>query len=386
MDFLENLASGPLLALLAIPLAGAVIFTIIIVVNLSRRNKKSQMKLGIQPKKPSEERQTSQQMDPGLNTSVLSPSSATPEPELDLNTAILASVQPGQNVASDSPALTTPKESEADSGPGHGDPPRSIAAATSPPVVQEEVDPAARLKNQPAATPPPRPESVELMRLSLDADSGALVVEVGGHRYVKLTEVTDKRVGQYILKLAAHLLAFTNGMIETEAGLKSVYNPRVGDLPEPIGAPSSSPHLAGSTDSPPPASAEEQSEPPPAEGSPYVPKPSPEAEAAFLASLRAQTNLPEQPRPRGGGLFRRTRPGPQPILPSLNLAEEINRIVQARLLVSPLAATTDIEITDDLSGGIRIKVNGVPYPSPDDVPDPDARALIKASIKQWERS
>jgi hypothetical protein len=73
-------------------------------------------------------------------------------------------------------------------------------------------------------------------------------------------------------------------------------------------------------------------------------------------------------------------------LPSLNLAEEINRIVQARLLVSPLAATTDIEITDDLSGGIRIKVNGVPYPSPDDVPDPDARALIKASIKQWERS
>ena len=63
------------------------------------------------------------------------------------------------------------------------------------------------------------------------------------------------------------------------------------------------------------------------------------------------------------------------MLPSLNLAEEINRIVQARLLVSPLAATTDIEITDDLSGGIRIRVNGVPYASPDDVPDPDVKAL-----------
>jgi hypothetical protein len=196
-----------------------------------------------------------------------------------------------------------------------------------------------------------------------------------------LADVTDKRVGEYILKLAAHLLAFTNGMIETEAGLKSVYNPRVGDLPDPIAAPAASPDVPG-----PPA--ETPSEPAPAEESESsnVPKPSPEAEAALLASLKAQPKPPEQPQPRRGGLFRRSRPGPEPMLPNLNLAEEINSIVQARLLVSPLAATTDIEITDDLSGGIRIKVNGVPYASPDEVPDPEARALIKASIKQWERS
>jgi hypothetical protein len=356
MDFLGNMASGPLLALLAIPLAGAAIFTVVIVINLSRRNKKSQMKLGIQPRKSSEERRTDQPTVSGLDTSVLSPTPPTSKPEPELT-----SVGP-----------------VVESAPGLSDP-RPIAAGPSPSEVQEKVDLAARLEHQSAAATPPRLASDELMRLARHGDSGELVVEVGGHRYAKLTEVTDKRVGEYILKLAAHLLAFTNGMIQTEAGLKSVYNPRVGDLPEPIAAPSSSPHLAE-----PPV--DKPSEPVPAEGSPYVPKPSPEAEAAFLASLKAETNPPEQPRPRGGGLFRRSRPGPEPILPSLNLAEEINRIVQARLLVSPLAATTDIEITDDLSGGIRIKVNGVPYPSLDAVPDPEARALIKASIKQWERS
>lgn len=82
----------------------------------------------------------------------------------------------------------------------------------------------------------------------------------------------------------------------------------------------------------------------------------------------------------------RTRTSAQPILPGLNLADEINKIVQARLAISPLATTTKIEITGDPSGGIRIKVDGIPYASPDDVPDAEARELIKASIKQWERS
>jgi hypothetical protein len=55
-------------------------------------------------------------------------------------------------------------------------------------------------------------------------------------------------------------------------------------------------------------------------------------------------------------------------------------------MASPLAATTNIEILSDLSGGIRIKVNGQIYAGPDDIVDPDVKALIKESIKQWERS
>ena len=75
-----------------------------------------------------------------------------------------------------------------------------------------------------------------------------------------------------------------------------------------------------------------------------------------------------------------------PAVSPFNLAGEINEIVQTRLKVSPLAATTIIEILSDPNGGIRIKVNGQVYSSPDDIPDPDVKTLIKDSIKEWERS
>jgi hypothetical protein len=115
-----------------------------------------------------------------------------------------------------------------------------------------------------------------------------------------------------------------------------------------------------------------------------VPKPPPETEAAFIASLREQSSQPEAPQNRG--LFGRTKSAPKPTLPSLNLADEINKIAQARLMASPLAATTELEITSDLGGGIRIKVNGQIYATPEDVPHPEVRDLIKVSIRQWERS
>ncbi len=74
------------------------------------------------------------------------------------------------------------------------------------------------------------------------------------------------------------------------------------------------------------------------------------------------------------------------MLAGLNLAEEIDKIVQSRLINSPLAGTTQLGIMADPGGGIQIDVNGHLYSSPDDIPDPEVKELIKASIKQWERS
>jgi len=97
-----------------------------------------------------------------------------------------------------------------------------------------------------------------------------------------------------------------------------------------------------------------------------------------------------QPAPstQSRGFFRLSRSSsePAPAVSQFNLAGEINQIVQTRLMASPLAETTQIEILSDPSGGIRIKVNGQIYASPDDVPNPEIKALIKESIKQWERT
>lgn len=259
---------------------------------------------------------------------------------------------------------------------------------TTPDHAEEvNIDLTARLAGQSPAAPTNSAEPQELLRLLRHPQSGQLLVEVGGQRYEKLADITDKQVGQYILTLVAHLLAFTNGMIATGAGLKSVYVPKVGRTPEPMVKPIPVSQLPDPLAHPPqPDSAPSESKSEQKEPEPLIPRPSPEAEAAFQASLRATVTQPEPP-PKPRGFFSRSnKQEEEPLLPQLNLAEEIDKIVQARLLASPLANTTSLEISSDQAGGIRIKVNGAYYASPDDIPDPAIKELIKASIKQWERS
>jgi hypothetical protein len=211
---------------------------------------------------------------------------------------------------------------------------------------------------------------VELLRLLRDPQSGQLIVEIAGRRYTRLADIADKQVGEFILKLAAHLLAFTNGMIATEAGIKSLPAPKVGETPLPLITPKPTP-------------------PTPSPSQSLAPGPSPEVEAALLASLVQPVKpLAPEPKPKRQGLFGLVKPAPEaePLLPVLNLAEQINTIAQARLRLSPLAATTKLEITSDPGGGIRIEVNDRFYASPDDILDPQVKALIKESIQQWEKS
>ncbi|RME77148.1 MAG: hypothetical protein D6784_04235, partial [Chloroflexi bacterium] len=188
----------------------------------------------------------------------------------------------------------------------------------------------------PRADPPPAPPAppaspaapAELMRL-LRHPSGQLVVEIGGRQYTRLSDVTDRETGQRILQITAHLLQFTRGMVAGETGLKSVGAPAPSALPPAFPSPAQ-----------PPAPAEPVKPAAPPAAKPPAPTLTPPAE---------------------------TRPiGPEPLI-ELNLAEEINRIVQTQLALSPLADTTDITITADPRGGIRINVNGQYYASPDEI-------------------
>jgi hypothetical protein len=80
----------------------------------------------------------------------------------------------------------------------------------------------------------------------------------------------------------------------------------------------------------------------------------------------------------------RKKPSAAEPLPSLNLADEIDRIFQAKLASSALASTSaGIETSPD--GGIRIRVGTVYYNSPDEVPDPHLRDMLKLSIAEWEQ-
>jgi hypothetical protein len=369
VDFIGDATSSQLLILMSLPLMGAVILTVFLIVSFRRRTRnrqKGQMRLGTQPTEEVPAVPTADEV-----LSIDSADDLSPSAEPSSTPSIVAPQTPPAEVGFNLDVLSNQVEMEAFSM----DTPKS-----SP---EDKVDLAARLGNQPPrATPASEP--AELLRLLRHPQTGDLIVEVAGNRYTKLADVDDKEIGQYLLELIGHLLVFSNGMIATRAGVKSVYLPKVGETPLPLTKPtpiSELPDPAAFGPSPP----SEKPEPTPSE-SELVPPPPPEAEAAFRASLQGRSSQ-EPPQPQRGGLFGRPKPKSEAAVPSsFNLAEEINQIVQTRLMVSPLSATTDIEIVSDPSGGIQIKVDGISYASPDDISDPEVRTLIKESIKQWERS
>ena len=367
---MEAIANGPLstlIALMAIPFISVVLIVGFLFFSMSRRRKKSQMKHGLGIGSLATEDQTDAA---GAEMATIEETNSRPPP-----TAQPVSTDNASDL--DLGILTAPNEVEPTMN-------ENLESAHEQPL-----DLASRLDSAlpESSRPPQSSEPVELLRLLRDPVSGQLLVEIAGQRYAKLADITDRRIGQYILQVTAHLLAFTNGRIVTDAGMKSVYNPRVKEAPLPIdgSAPSTPSPSAGTP-------AEETKEMPreevPEDSPPsLVPKPPPEAEAAFLSSLETLPKEPD-PTPQRGGLFRRA-PKPaqtETAIPTLNLAEEINDIVQARLRYSSLAENNRIEITGDYSGGIRIRVNDEFYNSPEEIPNPEVKELIQASIKEWERS
>lgn len=409
-EFLGSASSTQLLMCMAGPMVGAIILVGVLFVFFARYNKKQQMKLGSQPKAA-----LAGEMAPLASTASLSSVPLPLEPTTELNALVLPSNQlspPGSMATSASPAepnlnldllshqvetetdmmnpSQSPNERKAGLSARLANRTHSAPTPAKPEAKQEEIPgPAAPgLALKPASEParqfasPSKPtELVELLRLLRDPQSGQLIVEIAGQRYTKLAEITDKEIGQYILKLVAHLLAFTNGMIATDAGLKSVPAPKVGETPMPLAEPTPVSQL------PDPMAGVGKAQPAIVQP-PFTPQPLPAVEAAFLASIQAKPVAVEPPQPQCRGLFGRSKPAPEAetLLPPLNLAGQINEIAQARLRYSPLATTTKLEITSDPGGGIQINVNGMVYHGPDDIPHPEVKELIKASIKEWERS
>lgn len=360
------------LALMLIPVTTGLILGGYIASYFFRRRKKSKMKLGYHSSSSAEENDASPTDEPAdedmeqveeISTDILPPhpTSAAVSPPVDTPLAIEDKLDLGiLGKSQDTTTAKPPAEKQVTFNWG-ASPAKSTPMVTQNPTNSSE-------------------DPEELLRLLRDPQSGQLVVEVAGQRYTKLADVTDKKVGQYILKIAAHLLAFTNGVIVTDAGMKSVYKPKLGQVPKPVESLSVSPP-------------EVAVEPPPRPAAPNIPVPPapPQAEPDSSTSSSIPSLNPSEsssPAPQPGGLLNRVAQPPPPpsSLPPLNLAEEIDGIVQARLRYSPLAANTFIKITSDFSGGIRINVNGTYYSSPDEVPDQQAKELIQASIKEWEHS
>jgi hypothetical protein len=72
------------------------------------------------------------------------------------------------------------------------------------------------------------------------------------------------------------------------------------------------------------------------------------------------------------------------LLPPLNLADEIDHILQGKLVASGMTRTS-AKVEANPGGGVRIRVGMVYYDSPDEVPDPQLRDVLKLSIAEWNQ-
>lgn len=234
-------------------------------------------------------------------------------------------------------------------------------------------------------------EDGELVRLMGNSAQNHFCIHVADHCYERLIEIDDRATGQLVLEAITRLLQFSNGMLATNDGIGSVVVPPLRmDVNTTLSTePSSSgrqvPQEAASS------SSLTQADPVFGASAPSDLHSREELEGEqerFLRQLRNQ--VPSAPtsldRPSLMGSIRRMRKKPtHDPLPSLNLVEEIDRIFQTKLRASSIAGM-DAGITAASDGGVGIRVGAVHYSSPEDVPDPELREILKLAISEWEQS
>ena len=213
----------------------------------------------------------------------------------------------------------------------------------------------------------------EIMRVLRDEDTGAIIVEIEGNRYRRLTEIRDGRIGNQVLKTIADLIKFTGGIVRGQWAATSVPTsvPTGERPPRPQVVEPASPVRAVAVE--PPGSDEEE---------------------AFLLRLR-EGNLqvskapPKEAQPSIAGYFaRRRKPqaDAEPTGAGGTFIDEIEEILQRMISTAPTPPSEAVHVGTGPDGGLQIQVGIRYFSSADEVPDPTIRDLIKAAVKEWERS
>lgn len=226
---------------------------------------------------------------------------------------------------------------------------------------------------------------VEVMRLLRDRVTGALIVEVEEKKYRALREIKEGRVGRQVLQTAADLVRFTEVMQPRERvrTRQTSYPSTVEPMP---------------TDSPPAPSTLALEVAPAVEQElpvPRTPAP-PSVEREFLESLtqqmRQDEKKPEKPSLspieffRRGFAARRSAKMQGDIPSPRSFVEEIEDILQRFIRTYPSFIGKEVHVGTGPDGGIRIQVDNEFYDTPDDIPDPEIRGILKAAIQEWEKS
>jgi len=79
-----------------------------------------------------------------------------------------------------------------------------------------------------------------------------------------------------------------------------------------------------------------------------------------------------------------TPPTAAPLPGSMSLVQQIDAVLQARLVGTPLAGR-GIRLAEALHGGAIVFIGSTQYDGVDSIPDPEIQAAIRSAIGEWEK-
>ena len=225
----------------------------------------------------------------------------------------------------------------------------------------------------PARETRPRPD--EIMRVVYDERRERVLVEVGGERYAHIREIVDADVGKRVLWAIIDLIRFTGGVAAKPQAVRSA----IGTQPPPMPGPtpqSTAPPPAVNVQAPAPVKGVQPAPAP-------VPKPTPQA-TPLVPVLDAE---PDRQRYSIVGFFRRgfEQPTSTPAPSAGSFIDEIEEILQERIQNLPIPLPCTVHVLTGPDCSLQIEVGLDTYSSPDEVPDPEIRQLIKDAVAEWER-
>ena len=77
------------------------------------------------------------------------------------------------------------------------------------------------------------------------------------------------------------------------------------------------------------------------------------------------------------------KPEPEKNISTLSIVDQIDTVLQSRLITTPLAKS-GIRLQESLEGGVEVYVGLQKYHAVNDVPDETIKAAIRAAIAEWE--
>ncbi|MCC6190862.1 MAG: hypothetical protein IT318_17710 [Anaerolineales bacterium] len=197
----------------------------------------------------------------------------------------------------------------------------------------------------------PRGAAHEVLRVLRDNLTGRLLIEIGGQRYANLDDLPDPILRQGLMAALRDLSDFAGAGAAAHLPPAGAH----GALPAvsagmPQAAPRPQPGRAARPTGP---AAEPRPLPPPSMN--------PFKQMQVLRELAK--NLPPPPK---------------------SIAEQINDALQARIADTALVQR-GLHMRPGPRGEANFHLDGQSYPSVEDVPDEEARAVIRAAIADWEQ-